>query len=147
MGTRSTISIRELDGTTITAYCHWDGYFSGVGADLIKEFGTEEKARKLLEKNSYSSVVSSKSGRAEPHKEARVPKPYVSFDIAMEYEMQEYNYVFDVKEQKWFYYEENKKRFYPLEMLTVHGNEQDKAEQAMEHYDLTQSRKEKLAAL
>ena len=43
MATRSRIAIELSDGTVKSVYCHNDGYFDGVGKELMKQFpeGTE----------------------------------------------------------------------------------------------------------
>lgn len=43
MATRSRIALELEDGTVKSVYCHNDGYFDGVGNDLMKMFpdGTE----------------------------------------------------------------------------------------------------------
>jgi hypothetical protein len=38
MATRSRIAIELSDGTVKSVYCHWDGYFDGVGKDLMARF-------------------------------------------------------------------------------------------------------------
>jgi hypothetical protein len=48
MGTRSTIALERADGTVIQVYCHWDGYLSGVGAELYNHYNTPEKLEELL---------------------------------------------------------------------------------------------------
>ena len=35
MATRSLIAVQNADGTFLSIYCHWDGYPSGVGKDLL----------------------------------------------------------------------------------------------------------------
>ena len=57
MATRSMIGIMDKDGMGASLiYCHWDGYPDGVGADLKEFYGTEEKARALLELGDISSL-------------------------------------------------------------------------------------------
>ena len=48
MGTRSRIGILNPDNTVTSTYCHWDGYPSGVGSDLLKQYKDEAKIRALL---------------------------------------------------------------------------------------------------
>lgn len=48
MATRSTIAIRNTNGTVTGTYCHWDGGFWHVGPMLLKHYNTEEKIRELL---------------------------------------------------------------------------------------------------
>ncbi len=56
MGTRSRIAIRNADNTSLSVYCHWDGYPSGVGAKLQKHYETEDKVRALLAGGDFSSL-------------------------------------------------------------------------------------------
>jgi hypothetical protein len=48
MGTRSTISIENEDGTCTGVYCHWDGYLSHHGPILLGAYDTAEKVRALI---------------------------------------------------------------------------------------------------
>lgn len=48
MSTRSTISIKNQDGTFTGIYCHFDGYPSGNGAILLEHYNDESKIRELL---------------------------------------------------------------------------------------------------
>ena len=59
MGTRSTISIKNLDNTYTQTYCHWDGYIDYNGFLLYCYYNTEEKVRKLLKNGMISSLYKS----------------------------------------------------------------------------------------
>ena len=41
MGTRSTIAIKNQDGSVTGIYCHWDGYVDHVGVMLKEHYNTE----------------------------------------------------------------------------------------------------------
>lgn len=56
MGTRSSIAIKNLDGTIESIYVHWDGYLEGVGATLLESYTTEAKVRQLLSLGNVSSL-------------------------------------------------------------------------------------------
>lgn len=56
MATRSTIGVRSEDGTVKAIYCHWDGYPAGVGAGLIQNYNSKEKAQALIELGGFSSL-------------------------------------------------------------------------------------------
>lgn len=56
MATRSTINIRNNDGSISSIYCHWDGYVEGVGEILVEHYNTEQKVRELLELGDLSSL-------------------------------------------------------------------------------------------
>lgn len=56
MATRSTISIRNADGSYTGIYCHWDGYLENNGRILGEHYTNEEKIRQLLALGSISSL-------------------------------------------------------------------------------------------
>jgi len=56
MSTRSNFGILNLDGTVTAAYVHWDGYPTGVGAELLKDFKTPESIRERLAKGNGSTL-------------------------------------------------------------------------------------------
>ena len=56
MGTRSTISMRNSDGTYTGIYCHWDGYVSHNGRILHEHYQDERKIRQLMELGSLSGL-------------------------------------------------------------------------------------------
>jgi hypothetical protein len=56
MGTRSSISIRNADGSYTGIYCHWDGYLSHNGRILQEHYTNEAKIRQLMELGSISSL-------------------------------------------------------------------------------------------
>ena len=58
MSTRSTIAIFE-NGTINGVYCHFDGYFSGVGATLNEHYTNEEKVRELISQGGISTLEAS----------------------------------------------------------------------------------------
>jgi hypothetical protein len=56
MATRSRIAVQNADGTFLSIYCHWDGYPSGVGKDLLNEHNSEQAARALMEHGDLSTL-------------------------------------------------------------------------------------------
>ena len=48
MSTRSEIARVNSDGTVNEMYCHFDGYFSGVGRDLINRCNNQKKVNLLF---------------------------------------------------------------------------------------------------
>ncbi|MDR2568339.1 MAG: hypothetical protein LBC44_03415, partial [Mycoplasmataceae bacterium] len=57
MAVRSSISVRQKDGTIKNIYCHWDGYIlGGVGEKLLKFYNTEELANKLVDLGGISEL-------------------------------------------------------------------------------------------
>jgi len=56
MATRSTIALEYADGTIHQIYCHWDGYFEGVGKTLLKHYTDPFKVRELIDLGDISSL-------------------------------------------------------------------------------------------
>jgi hypothetical protein len=56
MATRSRIAVLQKDGTVKSIYCHFDGYLSGVGAELLHHYNDYEKANALMALGNLSSV-------------------------------------------------------------------------------------------
>jgi len=56
MATRSSISIRNEDGSYTGIYCHWDGYLSYNGHILETAYTDEAKIRQLMELGDLSSL-------------------------------------------------------------------------------------------
>jgi hypothetical protein len=65
MATRSTIALEFADGTVQQIYCHWDGYLSGVGAQLATDYMDPFKLRDLINEGDTSSIGSPYSERGE----------------------------------------------------------------------------------
>jgi hypothetical protein len=56
MATRSSISIRNEDGTYTGIYCHWDGYLECNGKILLEHYSDEAKIRELMDLGNLSSL-------------------------------------------------------------------------------------------
>lgn len=56
MATRSTIAIRNADGTITGVYCHNDGYLDWNGQHLLDYYNSEERARALIALGNLSSL-------------------------------------------------------------------------------------------
>jgi hypothetical protein len=56
MSTNSKISVMLPDGSIKAVYCHFDGYVSGVGVELLTYFDTYEKALELVEGGDIESI-------------------------------------------------------------------------------------------
>jgi hypothetical protein len=56
MGTHAIIAIQYND-TIQAVYCHWDGYFEGVGKILTENYKTEEKIDLLMSYGEISSLA------------------------------------------------------------------------------------------
>ena len=59
MATRSTIAVKQADGTIKGIYCHWDGYPSHNGKILVEHYNTQELAEKLIAPGFLSSLAPS----------------------------------------------------------------------------------------
>lgn len=57
MSTRSSIAIKNKDGSISAVYCHWDGYLENNGILLFEYYNTEEKVRELLSFGDISSLA------------------------------------------------------------------------------------------
>lgn len=57
MATRSTIGIQNPDNSIDVIYCHWDGYYEGVGRILKTHYNSEEKAIELISNGNVSSLA------------------------------------------------------------------------------------------
>jgi hypothetical protein len=71
MATRSSISIRNEDGSYTGIYCHWDGYLSNNGRILAENYTSEDKIRQLLALGSISSLgaeIGEKHAFSNPNK-------------------------------------------------------------------------------
>ena len=55
MSTRSVIAVAG-NGKVEGVYCHFDGYFSGVGATLNERYNTEEQVQELISHGGISSL-------------------------------------------------------------------------------------------
>lgn len=56
MATRSTIAIENEDGSVTSIYCHFDGYFTGVGLTLDEHYRDREKVQSLIALGDLSSL-------------------------------------------------------------------------------------------
>lgn len=56
MGTRSMIGFEHEDGRVEAVYCHWDGYLSGVGLQLVMFYDLVENVKALMKVGNMSSL-------------------------------------------------------------------------------------------
>jgi hypothetical protein len=56
MATRSSISIRNADGSYTGIYCHFDGYLTNNGRILCEHYTNEDKIRELMALGDISSL-------------------------------------------------------------------------------------------
>lgn len=99
MATRSTISIKNSDGSISTIYSHWDGYLEGVGATLKQNYNNENLARKILEQGDVSSLASNIEESIFYNRDRGENTSVVVFknlkDKNYKSSQQEYNYLFE----------------------------------------------------
>ena len=134
MSTRSTIAIRNLDGSMQKIYCHWDGYIEHNGVLLQKYYNTPDKIRELLALGNISSLNKNVNPTTDTHSfdhpEADVVVAYhrdrgEEFGTAMPDQLEEFNYVFNMFDGVWYvtYYEDypdtEAKRFLDLDYVGV----------------------------
>ena len=58
MGTRSRIGLQLEDGSVLSVYHHWDGYPSGLGKKLVKDYNSKDKIAELIDGGDMSSCMS-----------------------------------------------------------------------------------------
>lgn len=90
MATRSTIALEFADGTVHQVYCHWDGYLSGVGAQLQSEFSDPFALRDLIDGGDMSTIGEPYTGRGEE----LVVRKFLDFAHYVEHgQDEEYDYI------------------------------------------------------
>lgn len=102
MSTRSTIAIElpNLQGIR-KVYCHFDGYYAGVGASLMAHANTYEKALALIEGGDLSSFSKGVAnhyrkmeGREnEPLMFPDTYKTFKDYEASIDHLFHEYNYI------------------------------------------------------
>lgn len=121
MATRSTIAIRNADGTVTGIYCHWDGYFSYNGAILRDHYTDEAMVRELLSLGHISSLGEKIHPDTDaPHtfekaqkgvcvfygrdrgEEDQSAELFGSWNDLLNKQGQEYNYLFEPKDNCWY---------------------------------------------
>lgn len=56
MSTRSNIARLNFDGSVDVIYCHWDGYLTGVGMELVLHYDTKKEMNELIDLGGISSL-------------------------------------------------------------------------------------------
>lgn len=110
MATRSLIGYEKSDGTIIVSYCHFDGYLTGVGADLLAL--KPSAVKKIVDAGDMSTL---KSG---PYTPVVKPKVFTSRGDAVDHfedSWCEYFYLLSTS-RTWFYSEHGHSKgiFHPL---------------------------------
>ena len=113
MGTRSTISMANDDGTVTSIYCHWDGYISHHGPILLKHYSTKAKVKSLMKLHSLSILgefigkrhdfdqrfPTTKPRPCTSHVRDRGDLAHAYFGLLKDVDFQEFNYLF--RGSKW----------------------------------------------
>lgn len=109
MATRSLIGYEKSDGTIIVSYCHFDGYLTGVGADLLAL--KPSAVKKIVDAGDMSTL---KSG---PYTPVVKPKVFTSREAAHTFFKNswcEYFYLLSRTGRTWFYNCDSSGVFHPL---------------------------------
>ena len=105
MATRSKIGIicPELGGKVKSIYCHWDGYYSGVGKTLYESYSDEISISQLISHGGCSALRKTIVDSVFYHDrgEELVISEYESKQDFFNREVEEYNYLFDTVNGKW----------------------------------------------
>ena len=97
MGTRSNIAYKEnKTGKYHFVYCHWDGYYEGVGQDLLNNFDSYAKAKTLVQGGDMSTTTEPYTSLGEKYEDL---KPRIVFN-RNEIFQEEFAYVFE--DDEWF---------------------------------------------
>lgn len=101
MSTRSTIALEFADGTVQQVYCHFDGYLSGVGAELVSDYSDPFALRDLIDGGDMSCIGEPYTDRGE---ELYVRKFKDFADYVKNGQDEEYDYILRNIEGKatWF---------------------------------------------
>jgi hypothetical protein len=104
MATRSTIALEFADGSVSQVYCHWDGYLSGVGAELVSNYSDPFALRELIDGGDMSTVGEYYTDRGEDYEDLKARR-YQNFDeYVADCQQEEYDYILRPVEGKavWF---------------------------------------------
>lgn len=93
MATRSTIALEFADGTVQQVYCHFDGYLSGVGANLMEYFSDPFKLRDLIDGGDMSCIGEPYTGRGESIEDTKARQFKDFKEYVLNCEQEEYDYI------------------------------------------------------
>jgi len=103
MSTRSRIGIENGDGTVTSVYCHFDGYFSGVGTELRENYKDSEKVEALIALGDLSilgSTIENTTAYCRDRNEELEQREDISVSAYFDSDRQEYGYLF-TQEGEW----------------------------------------------
>lgn len=115
MSTRSSITLKDGE-KFISVYCHWDGYVANNGVLLQTNYNTIEKIKELLTKGDMSCLretVADTLYYVDYGEERVKPREYYTVRDMINYEWQEYNYLF--VDGKWMFSRDDSTMFQDLE--------------------------------
>lgn len=94
MATRSTIALEFADGSVSQVYCHFDGYLSGVGAELVADYSDPFELQKLIDRGNMSCIGAPYTGRGDESYEDHAPSRYENVvEYFDECYQEEYDYI------------------------------------------------------
>ncbi len=132
MATRSTIAIEYADGSVSQVYCHWDGYLSGVGTQLVEDYSDPFLlVDEVINGGDMSCIGEPYTNRGEDYEDTKARR-FQSFDeYVAECQQEEYDYILRPVAGKgvWFV------RCYATEGKWVSFEEARKAEKVAEEED------------
>ena len=133
MATRSTVSYQDENGYIHQVYAHYDGYLSGNGKILQKNYNTYEKVKELVSIGDISSLaetigIQHDFDTSDPAysnmttfysrdrgESCHGPRLYCDFaDYERNYQPEEYNYLF-TQDGVWSVFIERKQDWFDLE--------------------------------
>ena len=93
MATRSTIAMEFADGSVSQVYCHWDGYLSGVGAELVSDYSDPFRLQGIIDGGDMSTIGEPYTLRGESIEDTGARR-YQNFDeYCAECQQEEYDYI------------------------------------------------------
>ncbi len=93
MATRSTIALEFADGSVSQVYCHWDGYLSGVGAELVNDYSNPFELQKVIDQGDMSCIGEPYTDRGESYEDTKARR-FQNFDeYTAECQQEEYDYI------------------------------------------------------
>jgi hypothetical protein len=106
MSTRSNIGIRERDGSIRVNYCHSDGYPSYNGRILLAHYTDESAVRALIGLGDLSFLAPTLDETFAYHRDRGEEWQSAGEFAPGEFRLlEEYAYVFDVREARWYWME------------------------------------------
>lgn len=104
MGTRSTIALEFADGSVSQVYCHWDGYLSGVGAQLESDYSDPFALQELIDGGDMSCIGEPYTARGESIEDTCARRYQNIDEYFAECQQEEYDYILRCVDGKavWF---------------------------------------------